>query len=55
MNADNFDLLTERVLSAVLEVSNTLGAGLLEMVYEWALLTELQFAASGPVLQLHVQ
>jgi GxxExxY protein len=42
MNADNFDLLTERVLSAVLEISNTLGAGLLEMVYEWALLTELR-------------
>jgi GxxExxY protein len=42
INADNVDLLTERVLSVVLEVSNTLGAGLLEMVYEWALVTELQ-------------
>lgn len=47
MNADNLDLLTERVLSAVLEVSNTLGAGLLEMVYEWALLTELRVRGIG--------
>jgi GxxExxY protein len=41
MNADFFDSLTERVLSAVFEVSNTLGAGFLEKVYERALLTEL--------------
>ena len=33
--------LTERVLSAVFEVSNTLGAGFLEKVYERALLHEL--------------
>ena len=33
--------LTERVLGAVLEVSNTLGAGFLEKVYERALLKEL--------------
>ena len=36
-----FDSLTERVIGAVLEVSNTLGAGFLERVYERALLTEL--------------
>jgi GxxExxY protein len=36
-----FDSLTERVLGAVFEVSNTLGAGFLERVYERALLTEL--------------
>lgn len=44
MNADErgfFDSLTERVLGAVLEVSNTLGAGFLEKVYERALLREL--------------
>jgi GxxExxY protein len=35
------DLLTERVLGAVFEVSNTLGAGFLEKVYERALLREL--------------
>ena len=42
MNADNFDSLTERVLGAVFEVSNTLGAGFLEKVYQRALLTELR-------------
>ena len=42
MNADNFDALTERVLGAVFEVSNTLGAGFLEKVYQRALITELR-------------
>jgi len=42
MNADNFDALTERVLGAVFEVSNTLGAGFLEKVYRRALLAELR-------------
>src|SRR5579863_4934991 len=44
MNADErrcSDSLTERVLNAVFEVSNTLGAGFLEKVYERALLREL--------------
>jgi len=43
MNADQhgFDFLTERVLGAIFEVSNTLGAGFLEKVYERALLIEL--------------
>ncbi len=41
MNADSFDSLTERVLGAAFEVSNTLGAGFLEKVYERALLREL--------------
>jgi len=44
MNADErgfFDSLTERVLGAVFEVSNTLGCGFLEKVYERALLREL--------------
>ena len=44
MNADErgfFDSLTERVLGAVFEVSNTLGAGFLEKVYQRALLKEL--------------
>jgi GxxExxY protein len=35
------DSLTERVLGAVFEVSNTLGAGFLEKVYERALLRKL--------------
>jgi GxxExxY protein len=44
MNADEDkrDSLTERVLGAVFEVSNTLGAGFLEKVYERALLRELR-------------
>ena len=44
MNTDSrglFDSLAERVIGAVFEVSNTLGAGFLEKVYERALLTEL--------------
>ena len=35
------DSLTERVLGTVFEVSNTLGAGFLEKVYEHALMREL--------------
>ena len=45
MNADErgfFDSLTERVLGAVFEVSNILGAGFSEKVYERALLTEFR-------------
>jgi len=45
MNTDErgyFDALTERVLGAVFEVSNTLGAGFLEKVYQRALLLELR-------------
>src|ERR1035438_932038 len=41
MNADELDSLTERVLGAVFEVTNTLGAGFLEKVYQRALLREL--------------
>src|SRR5436189_6108582 len=42
MNTDNLNMLTERILGAVFEVSNTLGAGFLEKVYERALLKELR-------------
>ena len=44
MNTDEhgFKDLTENVLGAVFEVSNTLGAGFLEKVYERALLIELR-------------
>lgn len=44
MNTDErgyFDALTEGVLGAVFEVSNTLGAGFLEKVYQRALVREL--------------
>ena len=42
MNTDEHGCLTENVLGAVFEVSNTLGAGFLENVYERALLAELR-------------
>jgi GxxExxY protein len=44
MNADKtyLDSLSEKVLGAVFEVSNTPGAGFLERVYQRALLRELQ-------------
>jgi GxxExxY protein len=54
MNADErgyFDALTEGVLGAVLEVSNTLGAGFLEKVYERALLRELRVRGIGAAAQ----
>ena len=44
MNADkpiDLDLMTERLLGAVFEVSNTLGVGFIEKVHERALLREL--------------
>src|SRR5689334_3214410 len=41
MNADKINALTEQVLAAIFEVSNTLGAGFLEKVYERALAREL--------------
>ena len=60
MNTDKNGLLaplTESILGAVFEVSNTLGAGFLEKVYERALLHELRLRgiqatpqASFPVL-----
>ena len=43
----NIESLTERVLGAVFEVSNILGAGFLEKVYERALLTELRLRGWG--------
>jgi GxxExxY protein len=54
MNTDergSFDSLTERVLAAVFEVSNTLGAGFLEKVYERALLTELRLRGIRAISQ----
>jgi GxxExxY protein len=44
MDTDEYgylDSLTERVLGAIFEVSNTLDSGFLEKVYERALLREL--------------
>jgi GxxExxY protein len=43
--------LTERVLAAIFEVSNTLGAGFLEKVYERALLKELALRGISAIPQ----
>lgn len=51
MNADVSDLVTEKVLGAVFEVSNCLGAGFLEKVYERALLRELALRGIRAVAQ----
>jgi GxxExxY protein len=47
----SLDELTERVLGAVFEVANTLGAGFLEKVYHRALLRELQLLGITAVSQ----
>jgi GxxExxY protein len=54
MNADKpgySDSVTERVLNAVFEVSNILGAGFLEKVYERALFMELGLRGIRAVAQ----
>src|SRR5690349_15683091 len=43
--------LTERVIAAIFEVSNTLGAGFLEKVYERALLRELALRGIPAIAQ----
>jgi GxxExxY protein len=45
------DSLTEAVLGAIFEVSNTLGAGFLEKVYERALLRELGLRGLSAIAQ----
>ncbi len=47
----SLDFLTERVIAAIFEVSNTLGAGFLEKVYERALLKELALRGISAVPQ----
>ena len=42
MNTEQRRSLTEKILGAVFEVSNTLGAGFLEKVYQRALVQELK-------------
>jgi GxxExxY protein len=56
--ADELDLpdsLTEGVLGAVFEVSNTLGAGFCEKVYERALLRELDLRGIRAVAQAAIE
>jgi GxxExxY protein len=45
--------LTERVISAIYEVSNVLGAGFLEKVYEKALVRELALRGLKAETQVH--
>ena len=45
----SLDRLTDRVLNAVFEVANTLGAGFLEKVYHRALLRELRLRGIAAV------
>lgn len=55
MNADehgSLDAITEQVLGAIFEVSNTLGAGFLEKVYERALLQELSARGLSVIAQV---
>src|SRR5271163_2602485 len=47
----SLNFLTERVIGAVFEVANTLGAGFLERVYERALLKELRLQGVRAVPQ----
>ena len=47
-------MLTQRVLGAVFEVSNTLGAGFLEKVYERALVRELGLRGLRAVAQASI-
>ena len=49
MDTDNE--LTQKVIGAIIEVSNKLGAGFLEKVYERALLKELQIRGLRAVVQ----
>ncbi len=48
----SIESLTEHVLAAIFEVSNTLGAGFLEKVYERALLRELALRGIPAIAQV---
>ena len=47
----SIDSLTDSIIGAAFEVSNTLGAGFLEKVYERALLRELKLQGIPPNLK----
>ena len=51
VNERHSDTFCERIIGAVYEVSNTLGAGFLEKVYERALLKELRMRGLSAVAQ----
>ncbi len=51
MKMDEINVVTERIIGCAMKVSNTLGAGFLEKVYENALLFELQQSGLSAVAQ----
>ena len=57
MNTDEhgLNLLTEKVIGAAFQVSNVLGAGFLEKVYERALLMELRVRGLEAERQVRIQ
>jgi len=55
MDRELLDSLSERVIGAFFEVSNSLGAGFLEKVYERALIVELELLGIRTTSQVPVQ
>ena len=55
MNTELNDALSERVIGAIFEVANTLGAGFLEKVYERALAKELKLRGLRVEAQVPVE
>ena len=54
MNKEHFEYLANQVFQAALEVHRTLGPGLLESVYEYALIKEIQLRGIAALYQVKV-
>ncbi len=54
MNKEQFEYLVNQIFQAALEVHKNLGPGLLESVYEYALVKELQLRSIGVLYQVKV-
>jgi GxxExxY protein len=54
MNKEHFEYLANQIFQAALEVHRTLGPGLLESVYEYALVKEIQLRNIGVLYQVKV-
>jgi GxxExxY protein len=52
MNTNDLDEIAQAVIGGAYEVSNTLGAGFLEKIYEWALARELTLRGLEVVSQV---
>jgi GxxExxY protein len=55
VNSDLNEALSERVIGAIFEVANTLGAGFLEKVYERALVRELRMRGMRVEAQVPIE